>query len=222
MNNRDLLVQRVVESLLDGERLRSRLTDIEARVLLAWGQAQAARIVKEAAAGEDAEKAQVNIDDGTRRLRRVLREINDLTGEKDGLSAADIRQRLTQLLQEAGADATQAKEDIEQVTVLRSTASGEEFMVQLTELLSRHWPAGQVKDGDGGFSGLTSIRSSCMMLSKFSAVSRSTRLIVLDQRHLAASSLQGWRSRWPRTLSKRHARCTMPGWSFLLFSLRPR
>ncbi len=50
MDNRDLLVQRAVESLLDDERLRSQLTDSEAQILIAWGQAQAEKIVKEAAA----------------------------------------------------------------------------------------------------------------------------------------------------------------------------
>jgi len=128
-------LQRAVESLLEDERLRSHLTDDEADVLLAWGQKQvelAAQTVS--AAGEEA--SQENLDAVLRRIRSAMREINDLTGEKDSLSDKEMKQRLEALLYEGESRKPLSilADQVGDLVSQRKNLSNREFVERLTSL----------------------------------------------------------------------------------------
>jgi phosphatidylserine/phosphatidylglycerophosphate/cardiolipin synthase-like enzyme len=160
----DQQLRRAVESLSEDERLRSELTDDEARVLLAWGERELNLAVEAArpAARSNASAATGRFDADARRIRVVLRDINDLTGERSALSESDLAQRVVNILASwqgvAPGQVTLGKGDL---ALLAGAGDNATFIQRLTALLSSRRagakggsPAGNGA-GSGGGTGLS-------------------------------------------------------------------
>jgi hypothetical protein len=82
-----------IEQLYEDEALTDSLTDQEAKILLGWAEQQL-RSLSPLEAKPD------KLDSATRQLRRVLRTINQLMGQKAGLSETQMVQRLLRLVEQ--------------------------------------------------------------------------------------------------------------------------
>jgi len=90
--------QQAVESILADVRLRSHLGEDEARVLLSWGQVEIEKAAYLALGLSTTEGALAAFDEALARIRATMREVNDLIGERDNLTDAQLRQRLAAVL----------------------------------------------------------------------------------------------------------------------------
>jgi phosphatidylserine/phosphatidylglycerophosphate/cardiolipin synthase-like enzyme len=135
----DQQLRRAVEGLSEDERLRSELTDDEARVLLAWGERElnGAADATRPAARNNAPAAAERFDADSRRIRVVLRDINDLTGARAGLSESELTNRVAGILASwqgvAPGQVTLGKGDL---ALLSGAPDNATFIQRLTELLS--------------------------------------------------------------------------------------
>lgn len=129
-------LQRAIESLFEDERLRSNLTDAEAQVLLDWAQAQVEEAANATTRMADAAAAQASIDTVLRQVRAAIREINDLTGDKDRLSDAQMRERLLALAATEGEPAQAVLRQTDELVAQRGRLNNQEFVTRLTALAS--------------------------------------------------------------------------------------
>ncbi len=134
--DRQKRLQKAVESLLEDERLRSNLTDAEAKILLSWGEAQLTEAAKTPPRAASDVAAPDAISACLQQVRAALREINDLAGEKDRLSYTQMQQRLTALLSSQGKLSPTLSGRVDELAVQRGRLSNKEFVTRITELLS--------------------------------------------------------------------------------------
>ncbi|MCB0193712.1 MAG: hypothetical protein KDJ65_17320 [Anaerolineae bacterium] len=81
-----------IQQLYEDESLTGALTDNDAKMLLAWGQAQLERLADES--------PQVDLDQATQNLRRLLKTINQLIAKRSELSDTDFLGRLLTLAEQ--------------------------------------------------------------------------------------------------------------------------
>jgi len=80
-----------IERLLENENLTAELMDEDANWLLNWGSSQVKRLVQDI---EDEEAAGTRVN----ALMAVMRQVNQLVGQFDGLEAADLAAELGKLV----------------------------------------------------------------------------------------------------------------------------
>jgi len=140
-------LQRAIESLMEDERLRSHLTDDEAKALLSWAEKQLEQAAS-AAGLLSGDAAQESFDATRKRVRASLRAINDLMGDRDSLSDSQMKQRLEEIVfpegQPTGVMAAIA-DPLMDVVAQRARLSGPELIQKITGLLTL---ADQVQRGD--------------------------------------------------------------------------
>jgi len=128
------LEQKAAERLLEDERLRSNLTDKQAKTLLDWGLAQLSAQI--AALGPATIRAQETIDEVVKRLQNVMVGINHLVGDRAGLSHEEMVARLHELVAPAQLDA-----EVHHLAEEKNDLSDDELLERLTSLASQAWPA---------------------------------------------------------------------------------
>lgn len=84
----------LVEQLYGDEGLTEALTDADAKILLDWGRQQ----LEESAR---LSSNQAELESAARQLRRVLKTINRLVGEKGELSETEMIRRLFRLVEQS-------------------------------------------------------------------------------------------------------------------------
>ena len=139
----DLRAQRLrtaYERLAEDERLRSNLTDEEARPLFAWARAQLASAAQ--SAPESRAPGQMDeMETAFHQVRTTLREINSLASEKGKLADGQMEQRLSGILSPYGApDGALSVGLLERIRTLvrqRNQLSGAEFAARLSQLLQQ-------------------------------------------------------------------------------------
>jgi len=82
-----------IEQLYEDEALTDSLTDQEAKILLGWAEQQLRSLTPLQAKPDQ-------LDGAARQLRRVVRTINQLMGQKAGLSETQMVQRLLRLVEQ--------------------------------------------------------------------------------------------------------------------------
>ncbi len=126
------LAQRAAERLLEDERLRSNLTDEQAKTLLNWGLAQLSDQVSHLVLVSTQEEAKTTVDNLAGRLRQTMRGINDLVGEKATLSSEEMSTRLQDLIAPA-----QMPAEVNRLAGEKDSISDDELLVHLTSLVSQ-------------------------------------------------------------------------------------
>jgi len=130
------LEQKAAERLLEDERLRSNLTDDQAKTLLDWGLAQLSLRISSLGpvALQSEDLARAAVDDAAQKVQRTMTGINDLVGERRNLTAKEMTSRLRQLVAPARLD-----NQIRRLVRTSTSLSDDEFLVQLTALVSQAW-----------------------------------------------------------------------------------
>ncbi len=128
------LAQRAAERLLEDERLRSHLTDEQAKTLLDWGLAQLSAQMDNLTQASTPIEAKNSVDNLTGRLRQTLVGINDLVGNKDSLSQGEVAAKLQDLV-----GSGQMSAEVAGLAKKKDSLNGDEFMVHLTSLVSQGW-----------------------------------------------------------------------------------
>lgn len=130
------LEQKAAERLLEDERLRSNLTDEQAKTLLDWGLAQLSLKVSKLgpAALQSEDLAKAAVEDATQRIQKTMTAINDLVGERRDITVKELTFRLRQLVAPARLD-----QEIRRLARASGNLSDDEFLVQLTALVSQAW-----------------------------------------------------------------------------------
>lgn len=130
-------VQRAAEKILEDESLISNLTDEEAKALIDWALSEL-----EANVGMS---AMTTLDDKTERIRKAMKEINALVGNRQSLVADDLEERMANLLVGDLDPKSQFRLGIEreiaQVTAEKDHISGAELVSRLTQIASKTWSA---------------------------------------------------------------------------------
>ncbi|MBI2863084.1 MAG: hypothetical protein HYX94_00785 [Chloroflexi bacterium] len=145
MSQRDRAIERGMERLLDDERLRSQLTDRVAELVLSWAEARVAEAADRAATASNPQDRQSQFEDSLRRIRSVMRRINDLTGAKDGMNDEETRAELAELAKSAGKSPDW--EEIDRLGAERRSMCPEDFGMRLVKLVSGE-PEGSATDPD--------------------------------------------------------------------------
>ena len=87
-------LQPLLDQLYQDESLTNSLVDSDAAMLLAWGESELRRTA-------NLPPNQIDLDSVARETQRVMRTINRLVGQKAGLSATQLIQRLLRLVEQA-------------------------------------------------------------------------------------------------------------------------
>ncbi len=104
------LLERAVEHLMEDESLLGDLADPEAKVLLAWGQREVARLVSTVGEGEGWEALSSQIHD----LRKQIRKMARTASEADDPAAA-LAELTGDAASEAGGESLVASEGVAEV-----------------------------------------------------------------------------------------------------------
>jgi len=138
--------RQAIESMAEDERLRSALTDDEARVLLEWANVEVEAAASKGGAGKNAE---TRFDADVRRIRSVTKDINDLVGDRVTLKESELAQRVTKVLASwEGRQAAAVSLDKGVVAYLKSSPDNQAFIRRLTEMLGSR-AGNEASDGGG-------------------------------------------------------------------------
>jgi hypothetical protein len=125
--------RQAIEIMAEDERLRSALTDDEARVLLEWANGEVKTAASQAGAGKS---AGTRFDADVRRIGSVTKAINDLVGDRGTLNESELAQRVTNVMASwAGKQPAAVSLDKGVVAYLKSSPDNQAFIRRLTEML---------------------------------------------------------------------------------------
>lgn len=132
-NEIDRQEQLVAEMILDSEGLTEDLENAAAKRLLAWGLAQAKRLVTEAT-DDDPDRTVSN-------LRRVIKRINNLVADREILSDAEFAAEVGELVALTGEKIglrVQSQSSSQTLLVDRRHLDAERLVETITALLTPH------------------------------------------------------------------------------------
>jgi phosphatidylserine/phosphatidylglycerophosphate/cardiolipin synthase-like enzyme len=137
----DRMRQKAAERILADERLRSHLNDEEAHWLIDWAMLQLEVPLPEP---QGQHKTEALIEAQGRRIRQVVRDINDLVGERGRLSQVEREARLRTLLSRAGESSALWSSSAEWQEALAILAAWDhltnlELIQRLAALVERTW-----------------------------------------------------------------------------------
>jgi hypothetical protein len=126
MSNSDSRAGRI----FDDESLTDELTDDEAKFLLKWGERQVFALSRGGMGGEA-------FDEATHQLRRLMRQINRLTGQRSGMDVEGQRAVLNEVVGQARALGFEAPDwQAEHFLYIQHTLDNAECLRVLTTLVA--------------------------------------------------------------------------------------